>query len=90
LIGSVAPVGGGIFTTLQLPNDGSLDGDGFQSLVGAGNGLIWTPRLFDSGSPSGVTDIIGNPVPETQIAVGEPFLFDNANATPVIWNQYYP
>jgi hypothetical protein len=70
-----------------MPNDGSLNGDGIQLLAGAGAALVWTPLLFDDGAPSGMTDVIGNPVPEPQIAVGAPFLFDNANGVAVTWTQ---
>jgi hypothetical protein len=86
-VSSPIPIGGGIYTALQMPSDGTLDGDSVQLVAGAGNAITLTPVLFDSGSPTGFTDVGGNPVPEPVIPVATGFFFVNANAVQVPWHQ---
>ncbi len=89
LIASPIAIGGGLFTALQMPNTGVLDGDAIQLPVISGGFLTgWHVLLFDSTSPTGLTEQDGVTVaPEPIIPVAGAFLFVNANATPVLWHQ---
>lgn len=88
---STIPVGGGVSSVLQLPNNGSLDG----SLINIPNisgGSVhgFTTITIDSTMSTGFADAADiNPVPEPTIPVGSGFFLQNITSGSVNWVQSF-
>jgi hypothetical protein len=90
-LGAYTPFAGGVSTALQFTNPGgAIDGDAILLMVVVGGvPKGYTSSYFDSTQTTGFSDSGGGQLPEPQIAVGQGFLLDNVNGTPLSWTQIF-